>query len=118
MMIVDHDGEDSDEAVLLVDTKGLGTSDLNRAVAKRVLDREGIHHYIKFSTMGFDRGHMLNPYGMYFKQHELSAAESKIGKRKYEYRLVPSEAFQEYVEFLKTRNEAYLRNAERRILDA
>lgn len=60
-------------------------------------------------------GRIFNPIGMYSegKQNKFT---SRSGKNEYEFRKVNKRVFDMYVNFLRTKNLAWLNNAERELL--
>ena len=81
------------------------------AYAKRVLVKgQQPKFYIKTNAYG----HPFNPIG---KLMEGSASKvAHTGRKTYEYRLVTQRVFNFYIDFLKTKNDAYYNNAMREIM--
>jgi hypothetical protein len=57
-------------------------------------------------------GKIYNPIGM-FSEGQSNKFLSKIGKKAWEFKGVSPRVFELYINFLKTKNIAWLRNAER-----
>ena len=65
-------------------------------------------YYVKFGINGF----MYNPWGLYSEgMHNKQAKHS--GKMAWTFREVNNKSFSYYLDFLRTRNTAWLNNAER-----
>lgn len=107
-----------DEVIIGFDTSGDYTDQPDDVCCKRVQTERSIRYYIKFCTMGTETGRMMNPVGMYFRKDQIATADPRTGRHRYEFRLVAEGAFRDYLKFLSTKNESYLRNAERQVLDA
>lgn len=86
-------------------------------VAKRVQTERTDGFYVLFGTAGPDQGRMLNPMGLYFDPADLHREDVRRGRARYEFKKVSESAFKDYLRFLQTRTEAFLRNAERQVLD-
>jgi hypothetical protein len=112
------DVEPNGPRTLGFDAKGLHTDEADDMVAKRVETDRSVRFFVKFSTSGHDIGHMFNPFGIYFRPEEVRRDQAKTGRARYEYRQVPERAFADYLHFLTSRVESFLRNAERQVLDA
>lgn len=100
------------------DARGLHTEVAEDMVAKRVETDRSVRYFAKFSTAGSDIGHLFNPVGLYFRPAEVKRDQAKTGRARYEFRQLPETAFHEYMKFLQTRVESFLRSAERQVLDA
>ncbi len=101
------------------DRDGNYTADAESACCKRVDRGQGkVAYYVKFSTAGHDVGHMMNPMGLYFRPDRVAVSEAKTGRARYMFKQVPETAFRDYLQFLHSKNERYLRSAERQVLDA
>ncbi len=72
-------------------------------------DEEKQDYYVKINSGGF----FYNPIGIYNNLGDNTAFDNRKGKPVFAYRRVGQEAFNLYVSFLKTKNQAYLTNAER-----
>lgn len=82
-------------------------------VAKKVIDKTNktMRHLAKTGTIGHCNGKLFNPFSPYSVRGEHNHV--KGGRALYEFREIPKECFYQYVNFLQTKNEAYLRFAER-----
>jgi hypothetical protein len=100
------------------DINGQFSDDPNRVVAKRVQSSERVRCYVLTGTTGTDAGRLLNPYGLYFDENDISRFHAQKGRARYEFRRVSEPAFEDYMRFLRTRIESHLRSAERSVLDA
>lgn len=85
--------------------------------AKKEVDRVGgverSRPYIRKCTTGPNSGHFINPYGALSNERDFTTYDKLGGRRLYEYFLVNDGVFDQYVKYLRTRNPAHLRNAER-----
>lgn len=106
------------EVVICFDADGDYTGDPDLACCKQVRTERGLRHYVKFSTAGHDVGRMLNPVGLYFRRDRAAASDPRTGRTRYVFRAVSEAAFKDYLHFLTTKNETFLRSAERLVLDA
>lgn len=85
------------------------------AVAKHLfLDNGTQRYYVKVSKQGNDAGLFVNPGSMWF----IGLNERKFDKRTraksvYEFKQVKKEVFDLYIRFLQTKNQGFLRWAER-----
>jgi len=77
-------------------------------LAKTVYYEHRAKHFIKIG----DHGKIYNPIGLY-SEGTSDKFLSKIGKKAWEFKEVSPVVFDLYVKFLKTKNIAWLRNAER-----
>lgn len=100
------------------DLSGQYSEDDGKVVAKRVESGGGVRCYVLSSTTGTDAGRLMNPYGLYFDENDISRFHAQKGRARYEFRRVSEDAFEDYLRFLRTRIESHLRSAERRVLDA
>lgn len=67
--------------------------------------------YIKRGTFGPEGGKLYNPWSVFgVKNDHMKQREGRVA---FVFKQVPELAFKQYLEFLKTRNEAFLRNAQR-----
>lgn len=81
----------------------------DKALAKTIRVNDGIKkYYLKVGTYG----KIYNPIGMY-SEGKSEKFLSKIGRKEFEFREVNKQIFDSYITFLKTRNIAWLNNAER-----
>jgi len=85
------------------------TDDEDKALAKSVvINNKPPKFYIKIGTYG----KIYNPIGLYTEGHSQKFL-AKIGKKQFEYKEVNQKVFDMYITFLKTKNLAWLNNAER-----
>jgi len=82
-----------------------GTGDV---LAKSITIDNTTKHYLKLGS----HGKIYNPIGM-FSEGTSNKFLSKIGKKAWEFKSVSPRVFSLYIKFLKTKNIAWLRNAER-----
>lgn len=81
----------------------------NKVVAKASkIDDHAPRFYIKVGTYG----KIYNPIGLY-SEGQNSKFLSKIGRKEFEFKEVNQKIFDLYVNFLSTKNLAWLNNAER-----
>lgn len=81
----------------------------NKVVAKTLtVDNHPSRYYIKIGTYG----KIYNPIGMY-SEGQNEKFLSKIGRKQFEFKEVNQQVFNLYVNFLTTKNLAWLNNAER-----
>lgn len=69
-------------------------------------------YYIKMGASGF----MFNPWGLFSEGTQGQFAKHS-GKDVWEFREVNSKSFEYYLKFLRTRNNAWINNAEREVRD-
>ena len=88
------------------------TSDENRGFAyKRTNDLDKtINYFLKIGLYG----RIFNPIGLYSEGKE-NKFLSKIGKNEYNFTKVNQKVFDMYLNFLRTKNVAWLNNAEREL---
>tara|TARA_Y100000004_G_scaffold182631_1_gene229587 strand:+ start:1225 stop:1596 length:372 start_codon:yes stop_codon:yes gene_type:complete len=82
-----------------------GTKDV---LAKSITIDDNTRYFIKLGS----HGKIYNPIGM-FSEGTSNKFLSKIGKKAWEFKSVSPRVFDLYIKFLKTKNIAWLRNAER-----
>lgn len=83
--------------------------DEDKALAKSVIiNNKPPKFYIKTGTYG----KIYNPIGLYTEGHSQKFL-AKIGKKQFDYKEVNQRVFDMYITFLKTKNLAWLNNAER-----
>lgn len=82
----------------------------DRAYAKKTLLDNSPKYYIKVGTYG----KIYNPIGL-FSEGTSNKFLSKIGKNAWEFKEVNSKVFDMYINFLRTKNIAWLNNAEREL---
>lgn len=97
----DHDRFDKDNNPVLV-------RESDKALAKKVIVNNKTKYYIKVGA----HGKIYNPIGMFSEGHA-NRFMSQSGKRAWEFREVNSKVFDMYLSFLKTKNIAWLNNAQR-----
>lgn len=103
---------------LCFDIAGNWTADQKRCAAKSVKGIRGTRFFVKFCTDGPDKGHLLNPYSIYFREGDDIALVPRRGQAKYEFRTCSQAAFENYLQFLKTKTFVFCQRAEREILNA
>lgn len=69
------------------------------------------YYYLKVGA----HGRIFNPIGLY-SEGKQEKFLSKIGKNEFEFRKVNQKVFDLYVNFLRTKNLAWLNNAEREMI--
>jgi len=84
--------------------------DNDRVYAKKLIVNNNEKYYIKIGTYG----KVYNPIGL-FSEGTANKFLSKIGKRAWEFKEVNSKVFDMYINFLRTKNVAWLNNAEREL---
>lgn len=83
----------------------------NKVVAKSVTtDNKPTRYYIKVGTYG----KIYNPIGLYSEGNNTKFL-SKIGRKQFEFKEVNNQIFDLYLNFLTTKNIAWLNNAEREL---
>lgn len=81
----------------------------NKVVAKSVTtDSHPPRYYVKVGTYG----KLYNPIGLY-SEGQNAKFLSKIGRKQFEFKEVNQKIFDLYINFLTTKNLAWLNNAER-----
>lgn len=80
----------------------------SKTLAKYIHGEIGNRYFIKVGT----HGRIYNPMGMYSEGNE-SKFLAKIGKSEWVFKSVNKDIFDKYVHFLRTKNIAWLNNAER-----
>lgn len=86
--------------------------DEDKALAKSVsIDNRPPKYYIKVGTYG----KVYNPIGLYTEGHSEKFL-AKIGRKQFEYKEVNQKIFDMYINFLTTKNLAWLNNAEREMI--
>lgn len=87
------------------------TEENNKVVAKTsTTDNRPTRYYIKVGTYG----KIYNPIGLY-SEGQNTKFLSKIGRKQFEFKEVNQRVFDFYLNFLSTKNMAWLNNAEREI---
>lgn len=83
----------------------------SKVVAKTITtDDKPTRYYIKVGTYG----KIYNPIGL-FSEGQNTKFLSKIGRKQFEFKEVNAKVFDLYVNFLATKNIAWLNNAEREL---
>lgn len=83
----------------------------NSVFAKSVqVDNKPLRYYIKVGTYG----KIYNPIGLY-SEGKNTKFLSKIGRKQFEFKEVNQKIFDLYINFLTTKNLAWLNNAEREL---
>lgn len=96
----DHDFIDDDQ--------NPRTNDLTNCLAKHTISNSKHKYYIKVGAYG----KIYNPMGLY-SEGTSNKFLAKIGKSAWEFTEVNQKVFDMYVNFLRTKNQAWLNNAER-----
>lgn len=99
------------------DIKGEPTDNEQSAACKRVTLENKVSYFIKFAVEGPDRGHMLNPYSIYYREGDDTRIEARRGSMRYEFKKVDEKAFNLYVRFLTSKIGAFRHDAERMVLN-
>ena len=84
-------------------------SQRDEACAKEIHYPQLTKYYIKRGM----HGRLFNPLGL---QEEIRHGKIRAGEEEWVYREVSQKTFEFYLDFLTTRNLAYLRNAEREVV--
>lgn len=83
----------------------------NKVAAKSIItDNKPARYYIKVGTYG----KIYNPIGL-FSEGKNTKFLSKIGRKEFEFKEVNAKVFDLYINFLTTKNTAWLNNAEREL---
>jgi hypothetical protein len=117
---INVDKEEEDIKYIYYTTIGsnLSTDINNNSIAKdkksalaytKIINNEE-QHYIKVGLYG----KIFNPIGMYSEGRQ-NKFLSKVGKQEYNFVRVNSKVFDMYLNFLRTKNVAWLNNAEREL---
>jgi hypothetical protein len=89
-------------------TEGNKIEDINASVA--YIDNEHNNFYIKKADIGRYSGRLFNVNLM---SELLDKYSKQKGKTALTFKKVPESVFKSYLKYLETKNEGYLRNAER-----
>lgn len=100
-MLGDHDFIDGDN-------RPQANNQTAKVVAKKITKNGSSKFYIKVGTYG----KIFNPMGL-FSEGKNSKFIAKIGKKEFEFKEVNQKTFDLYLNFLSTKNIAWLNNAER-----
>lgn len=85
-------------------------TDSTNVVAKSIANQSGRKFLIKIGTYG----KVFNPIGMY-SEGQNNKFLSKIGREEWQFKEVNEKIFDLYLNFLSTKNIAWLNNAEREL---
>lgn len=99
----DHEELDNDNNPIVSD-------DNDKALAKKITINGKNKFYIKIGAYG----RIYNPIGM-FSEGKSNKFLTQSGKKAWDYREVNGKVFDMYLSFLKTKNIAWLNNAQREI---
>lgn len=86
-------------------------SDQDQVFAKEIISNKSSSKY--FIKTGL-YGKVYNPIGMY-SEGKHNKFLTKVGKKEYDYKQVNKKVFDLYINFLRTKNLAWLNNAEREL---
>jgi hypothetical protein len=100
----DHDYVDNDGK------PRLNEENIKVAAKSVTTDDKPARYYIKVGTYG----KIYNPIGL-FSEGKNTKFLSKIGRKEFEFKEVNAKVFDLYVNFLTTKNMAWLNNAEREL---
>lgn len=87
------------------------TNDETKSLAKTIETNGNTRYFVKIGAYG----KLYNPIGMYSEGKDKKFL-SKIGKNQFEFKQVNMKVFDLYVEFLRSRNVAWLNNAQRGLI--
>lgn len=109
-----HDDVDQDGKPILSDLQYEDDSQLiaerrDEAYAKVVVSEDRNRYYVKQGP----HGKLFNPVGLY---QEGKISRKRAGESQWKYREVNKKVFDLYTQFLKTKNTAWLTNAEREVV--
>lgn len=85
-------------------------TETSEVCAKKVTTQSSTKFYIKTGVYG----KIYNPIGM-FSEGTATKFLARAGKKAWNYKQVNSKVFDMYISFLKTKNKAWLNNAEREL---
>lgn len=99
----------------LYNVNAIETKVEDESVAKHVhFDNGTDSYYVKVSKSGSDAGFFVNPQSMWYVELNAKRFDKRTkAKSVYEFKSVKKEVFESYLHFLKTKNQTYLRWAER-----
>lgn len=95
------------EGYPIIDKTQFTEEDEARSYAKKVQHGDHITYWVKINK----RGLLYNPLGIY--NLAIEKRVKRNSKDNWVFRKVSEDVFANYIEFLKTKNESYLRMAER-----
>jgi hypothetical protein len=94
--------------------------DGNFRITSMDLDKARVHPYIhaiqtpnRFMVKVGQNGRLFNPYGLYSEGME---TKQRVGRPTWKFVTTNENNFKNYVKFLTTKNEIFLKNAEREII--
>ena len=94
--------------------------DGNFRIESMDLDKAKVHPYIhaiqtpnRFMVKVGQNGRLFNPYGLYSEGME---TKQRVGRPTWKFVTTNENNFKNYVKFLTTKNEIFLKNAEREII--
>ncbi len=99
-----HDYLDADNRPRLINTTVVAEERLEAYAKSVVIDGGNPRYLVKTDSTG----HAYNPIGMY-----ADVSSERFGNPQWTFREVNKNAFNQYLSFLRTRNNARLKNAER-----
>lgn len=97
----DHDYIDNDD---------YPRSEESKAMAKSITANNNTRYFVKIGTYG----KIFNPIGLHSEGRQ-DKFLSKIGRKEWEFKEVNPKVFDLYINFLKSRNIAWLNNAQREL---
>ena len=97
----DHDYIDNDDHP---------RSEESKAMAKSITANNNTRYFVKIGTYG----KIFNPIGLHSEGRQ-DKFLSKIGRKEWEFKEVNLKVFDLYINFLKSRNIAWLNNAQREL---
>lgn len=93
------------------DNRPVITQDMSKVFAKTITTNGNTKFYIKTGTYG----KIFNPIGM-FSEGKNNKFVARTGRNEYEFKSVNQNIFDMYINFLSTKNLAWLNNAERGLI--
>jgi len=81
--------------------------------AKRNPYVHAIKHQNRYLVKLGENGKLFNPYGLYSEGME---TKQRVGRPTWKFINTTKNNFEQYITFLKTKNEVFLKNAEREII--
>lgn len=93
------------------DNKPRVSDDSDKIFAKTILANQRVRYFVKVGAYG----KLFNPMGM-FSEGQENKFLSKIGKNAFEFKEVNMRIFDLYLNFLTSKNIAWLNNAQRELL--
>ena len=83
----------------------------SESFAKKIINNNKIKYYIKVGMYG----KIYNPIGL-FSEGTANKFLARVGKKAWEFKEVNAKVFDMYINFLRTKNIAWLNNAEREMI--